>query len=332
MRLLFLRKFSASDEKYLVNKLNPYYDIIIPVECSDSELTALAANADVAIGNRVKTSWLYNTERLKVIQILGAGVDNVDVNSLSSHGITVCNSHSNAIYVAEFAVSLLHAAMKKIHHHDRFLRSGTWWRPQNTPDDTFYLSDTIFNKNIGVIGFGNIGSKIASLLSVYDTKFLVYDDYFNGSVSDGLKNRLQFTSLVELIRESDVIVIAVPLTPETENLISVNELNHMKKSSYLINISRGPVVNKKALYEALTNQIIRGAATDVWYGDEYNDENHRYPSREYDFHKLQNLVLSSYRAGYLMNDSPHLHDAVENLIQYTVSGDLRNVVDSDKRF
>jgi len=101
----------------------------------------------------------------------------------------------------------------------------------------------------------------------------------------------------------------------------------MKRDAYLINISRSEVVNKKALFNSLKNNIIRGAAIDVWYNDSVEKNGLKFPSDEFPFHELNNILLSPYRAGYVMNYSPHLYDVVKNLKLFALTNTVINEID-----
>ena len=131
----------------------------------------------------------------------------------------------------------------------------------------------------------------------------------------------ELVGLDELLLRSDAVFVTLPLTPRTRDLISFKQFDLMKKSAYLINVARGPIVNQEALYNALKNFRIAGAAIDVWYDD---------PS--FPFHGLDNIVLSSYRAGYVRNDSPHLWDTVKNLKLFAEGEEPINAIDIEKGY
>lgn len=333
MKLLFLRPFSNSDTRFLVNGLSEDYDVIVPDDYSEGNLLRLIENVDVCVGNNVSDTLLSNGKEVKVFQVLGAGVNHLDLDLFSRRSVKIGNSHSNAPYVAEYAISLLFALIKKIHHHDRLMRSGTWFNPTGDEADISFLSDTIYNKKLGFLGFGNIGQRIAQLLSGFNleavvcskkNKLIFENKYF--------RERVHFSDLREVLEKADIIFITLPLTKETDNLLSTENFKHLKKSTYLINISRAQIIDKKELYENLFNKNIQGAALDVWYDDVYEINGKKYPSKEYPFHDLQNIVLSPYRAGYVKQMTPHLTGVVENLLLYAKEGELKYVVNAEKGY
>jgi|TARA_B100001971_G_C18242430_1_gene571809 phosphoglycerate dehydrogenase-like enzyme len=333
MKLLFLRPFSSSDTKYLTDSLSKDYEIIIPNDFSENNLVKLIGNIDVCLGNNISKTVLNNGEKLKVFQVPGAGVNQLDLDMFCRKGVKVGNSHSNALYVAEYTISLLFTLLKKTHHHDRFMREGTWFRPSGDERDLPYLSDTIFGKKLGFLGFGNIGQRIALYLSGFSLDALVFSKsnrvMFENSY---FKEKIHFTSLANVLKESDVLFITLPLTKETRNLLSFNNFTYLNKGIYLINVSRAEIIGKKELYEGLLKGTIQGAALDVWYNDIYEDNSKKYPSKEYPFHNLNNVVLSPYRAGYVKQMTSHLEGVVENLLVYVREGRLKYVVNMGKGY
>jgi phosphoglycerate dehydrogenase-like enzyme len=323
MKLLFLRKFINSDTKYLLESLSSDYEIVIPEDYSDENLTKLIKDSDVCLGNNISKAVSENMGNLRLFQVPGAGVNQLDLGPFREQNVMIGNSHSNAEYVAEYAISLLFALLKKTHHHDRFIREGIWFRPRGDESDFPFLSDTIFNKRLGFIGFGNIGQRIARMLSGFNLKSLVFSKSNHLMFDDDcFQNNISFANLTTVLKESDILFVTLPLTEETRNLLSSQNIGYLKKSAYLINVSRAQIIDKKALYEGLSTGGILGAALDVWYDDGYEQNGKKYPSSEFPFHELNNIVLSAYRAGYVMQSSPHLKGVIENLLSFARNGKL----------
>ncbi|OFX23165.1 MAG: hypothetical protein A2033_15485 [Bacteroidetes bacterium GWA2_31_9] len=327
MKLLFLRSFSKHDNEFLLSELSNLYDIIIPDDFSNKSLLELVKNVDVCLGLNINKELIENAQFLKLIQIPGAGVNMIDFNIFKGKKIKVCNSHSNAKYVAEYGVALLFALIKKIHIHDNFLRNGSWFKPKNDDSDLLFLNDTLINKKIGIIGFGHIGQNIAKFLQPYEVDFLVLDKKAKSTNLNIYNGTFNIENLNNLLKKSDIIFTTIPLTEETRNLLDIEKFKIMKRDAYLINISRSEVVNKKALFNSLKNNIIRGAAIDVWYNDSVEKNGLKFPSDEFPFHELNNILLSPYRAGYVMNYSPHLYDVVKNLKLFALTNTVINEID-----
>jgi D-3-phosphoglycerate dehydrogenase len=320
-KIVLLRRFQKHDLEYIVNNLSNYYKIIIPEDYSEEKLCELVTDADVLIGNTVSKKVLDSAKNLKVFQVPGAGVDKIDLSIFKNKGIKLFNSHSNSYYVAEYAIGLMFSLIKKICNNDRNMRDGKWLNPNR---DIENVPDTINRKTIGFLGFGNIGQNIASNLKGFDIKILAFDSKKD---SDESKLNVSFESLEKVLKESDIIFNVLPLTKDTKDLIKMKEFLMMKKTSFLINISRGRIINEKDLFEALEDKIIAGAAIDVWYDDVYDSDKGKFPSKKYDFHKLENIVLSPYCASISKLKSTHIVDVVSNLKKFAQGGNIINIVD-----
>jgi phosphoglycerate dehydrogenase-like enzyme len=333
MKLLFLRPFSASDTAVLKRGLEADYELVFPPDYGQQTLVNLVDDVDVCVGAVIFAELIERAEKLKLLQILGAGINAVDSDLLSGRGIRLGNSHSNAPYVAEHALALLFTLLKKTHLHDALLRRGVWFRPSGKSEDDYYVSDTIRGKKVGLIGFGQIGQRIARFLSGFDVDFLVYRRGDDVPQVDGVAtNRLRATSLTEVLVQSDVVFICLPLTEDTRGLLGSEQINSLKSGAFVINVARGEIIDQKALYEALEHNEIAGAGIDVWWEDAVEVGGVKYPSQHCAFHKLQNVVMSPYRAGYLRYDSPHLNGVLENLQSFARNGDLLNEVNIDRGY
>lgn len=317
MKLLTVRSFSDADMAYIRDGLSDKYEFLEPETYSDGDIIRLAPKADVILGYRIWKELLDSAANLKLIQVPGAGVDKVDMGLLRGRDVILCNSKSAARYVAEYAVSLALAAIKKIPLHDRLMRAGEPFSPKGTDEDLPYLSDTLLGRMAGFVGYGDIARYAAEYLAGFSVKVI------------------KFTSgsgvlLEDLLVSSDVIFVTAPLTPKTRDLISGRHFDLMKRTAYLVNVSRGPVVNQEALFNALKDRKIAGAAIDVWY--EEGSGRKGYPSDKFPFHELDNVTLSPYRAGYVMRQSPHLLDVVKNLRSFAESGKVINRVDIERGY
>lgn len=330
MKLLFLRKFTASDTDYLLKNLADKYDIIIPKKYSDSELCDLIKDADVCIGNSISSKILKKGKKIRLFQNLGAGIDNLNLENFKGKDIIIGNSHTNTIYVAEYAIALMFSLIKKIHHHDRFMRSGNWFKPSGKTEDKYYLSDTILGKKIGILGYGNISKGIIKMLSGFENEILILSNHNNnkGQKSDSEnRGQIKFVDLTYILSRSEILFVALPLTHKTISMLGEKEFDLINRNLYLINVSRAEIIQKSALYNSLLKEKIKGAALDVWYSDTLVKSNKRYPSKEFPFHELNNMVLSPYRAGYVGNLSPHLEGVVSNLLLFFNEGRVHTEVD-----
>lgn len=302
-----------------IARLSDYYEVITPQNFDEKTLEELIPRADVAVGPRISSRLVRTAERLKLLLTPGAGINGLALEALRERGIIVCNIHSHAPFVAEHAVSMLLALMKKVAIHDRLMRQGIWFGPSGTSKDEHYLSDSLIGGVVGLIGFGHIGQEILTLLAGFRVKPLAHVHRLDQHTEDKKRFRgLRFAPLDEVLAESDAVFLTVPLTQATTAMIGEPQLDAMKKTAYLVNVARAGVVDSDALLAALIENRIRGAASDAWEKD-------RSITRL--FAELDNMMLSPHRAGTLRDFTPYLHDLEENLIAYATSGEIRNQVD-----
>lgn len=263
----------------------PGFDLEVrPSSSSAVEKAALVQDVDYLILHPAEMSRavLQEARRLRHIQLLTAGYDKVDIEAAKEFGFTVAtNGGANAWAVAEHAVALLLALCKKLIQCDRSVRAGTWRKPI-TGMNTFELAE----KTIGLIGLGNIGSKVAKRLKAFETRII----YFDTRATPGVEFDGESVSFETLLQESDVLSIHVPLTDETRGLISSAEFAQMKSTAILLNTSRAEVVDEAALESALRNGQIAGAGLDVFHQEPV-------PS-SCGLLTLENVILTPHTAGH----------------------------------
>lgn len=197
---------------------------------------------------------------LKVISNYAVGFNNIDVKAATERRILVTNTPGVLTETtADLAWALLMAAARRVVEADGFMRRGEYkgWGPM------LFLGGDVFGKTLGLIGMGRIGCAIARRAIGFNMRVLYYD--VNRLSEDEEKAlNLEYTDVDEVLRKSDFVSLHVPLLPSTKHLIGARELSLMKPTSYLINTSRGPVVDEKALVEALRSDQIAGAGLDVY--------------------------------------------------------------------
>jgi len=198
--------------------------------------------------------------QLRGICQVAVGFDNIDVESATKKGIYVTNTPGVLTETtADFAFALLMATARRIPESDKYVKSGQWKIPWGL---TMLLGQDVWEKTIGIIGIGRIGSAVARRAKGFNMRILYYDVYQNEQIEKELG--IEYTSLENLLKESDFVTVHVPLMPETYHLINEERLRLMKKTACLINTSRGPVIDEKALYKALKEGWIWAAGLDVW--------------------------------------------------------------------
>jgi len=262
--------------------LEEKFEVITAPDISEKTLINIVKDIDAIIlrtASKITKKVIDNAPNLKIISRTGAGVDNVDISAASERGILVCNLPGvNNVSVAEHAVAMIMHLAKQLGRMDSAVRNGNWnIRNQN-------LSVEIEGKTLGVVGMGKIGSLVAKMCSALNMKILAYDPYVN----EELKKYYEFTSLKKIFEESDFITLHCPNTPKTKGMITESLLYSMKPSSYIINTSRGDVIDEKSLIKILKEKRIAGAGIDVFHKEPIDLNN--------ELLKLDNVVLSPHSA------------------------------------
>ncbi len=241
---------------------------------------------------------------LKVIANFAAGFDNIDVQAAKQRNIMVTNTPGVLTEtVAEHTFALMMAIAHRIPEADRFARAGkfTAWGPE------LFLGTDICHKTLGIIGLGRIGSRCAlHATKGFGMKVLYYDPQPNPDLEKEF-GAVYVASVDELLPQCDFVSINVPLLESTRHLINEERLKKMKPSSYLINTSRGPVVDEKVLAQALKNGVIKGAALDVFEFE---------PEITPELKELDNVVLTPHIASATIGTRSKMAElAAANIIE-----------------
>lgn len=232
----------------------------------------------------IEASLLKEAKKLRLLQLLTAGYDKIDLKLAGTLGIPVAtNGGANAWSVAEHAIALLLALYKKLPQCDRSVREGTWRKPI-TGFNTFEVA----GKTLGLAGAGNIGRKVARRLAAFECKVIYYDVVPAPDIEKDIGARR--VSLEELLKEADIISLHLPLLKETRGIIGAKQLAMMKSSAVLINTSRGETVDESALVDALKNNKIAGACLDVYHQEPIQPD--------HPLLGLENVILSPHTAGH----------------------------------
>jgi len=240
--------------------------------------------------------------RLRIISNYAVGYNNIDVNAATERGIIVTNTPGVLTETsADFAFALLMAIARRLPESERLARAGKFkgWGPM------FMLGEDIHGKTLGIVGMGRIGKVVARRASGFDMR-VIYHNAHRLSSKEEASLRAEFVQFEDLLSGSDFISIHVPLSEQTRHLFGEKELRAMKSDSYLINTSRGPVVDEKALVKALEDGVIRGAALDV-----YENE----PEIEPGLLRLENVIVAPHVASATVETRTKMAVmAAENLI------------------
>jgi glyoxylate reductase len=209
---------------------------------------------------RIDDELMEAGNKLKVVSNYAVGFNNIDIKAATERGIYVTNTPGILTdTTADAAFALLMAIARRIPEADRHIRSKGWihaWGPR------MYIGSDIHGKTLGILGMGRIGSAIAKRAKGFEMNVIYHDVYRREDLEEEMG--ITYKSSDEILSSADFLSLHVPLTPETHHMIGAEELASMKKTAFLINTSRGPVVDEKALADALKDGVIAGAGLDVF--------------------------------------------------------------------
>jgi D-3-phosphoglycerate dehydrogenase len=214
-------------------------------------------DALLVLGPRVTTATLAGADRLAVVARFGVGYDSVDVEACTRRGVLVTITPDGVRRpVAVAVLTLLLALAHRLPAKDRLTREGGW------PRKLDYMGTGLSGRTLGLIGLGNIGREVVALARPFDLRFVAHDPYLRREDAEALGAEL--IDLPTLLRTSDFVSVCCALTAETRHLLSAERLAMMKPTAYLINVARGPIVDQRALTEALRERLLAGAGLDVF--------------------------------------------------------------------
>ena len=232
-------------------------DSVIPRETLLQEIQEADALLSM-VTERIDDELLDHAPRLKIVANMAVGYDNVDVAALTRRGIVLTNTPGVLTETtADLTFALILAIARRLGEGERIVRAGRWgaWNP------FALLGRDVHHATLGIIGLGRIGFEVAKRAKGFDMRLL----YTNRGHNREAENKLDCTrvELQTLLSESDFVVVLTPLTTETRGLLSTPQFQQMKRTAFLINAARGPIVDQRALYLALRDELIAGAALDV---------------------------------------------------------------------
>ena len=249
----------------MVERLSQDFNVIVP----NPKLGDIAAQFNEALpevhgligaGRQLGQAQLEHAAKLEVVSSVSVGYDNYDVAYLTERGIALTNTPDVLTEsTADLGFALIMSAARRTAELDAWTKAGQW---QATVGPAHFGSD-VFGKTLGIVGLGNIGAAIARRGHLGFNMPVIYS---GNSRKPALEQELgaRYVSLEQLLGEADFVCLVVPLSEKTHHLIGAEQLKQMKRSAFLINISRGPVVDEAALVDALKDGTIRGAGLDVY--------------------------------------------------------------------
>jgi D-3-phosphoglycerate dehydrogenase len=284
-------KLELTTIDWVQNNLDELQKINLQVEQGGSEayevedfVLEAVKDADIIITQfcPINRKVIDNCPNLKVIGVLRGGIENINLEYATEKGIVVYNTPGrNADAVADFTVGGILAECRNIARSCAVVKAGGW---KSQYPNRHYIPD-LPGKTVGLVGFGEIGRKVAQRLAGFEVNLLAYDPYFKGEAPFGVK----LVSLEELVSSSDFISLHARMMPETRHMINADVLAKVKPGAYFINTARSGLVDEKALYDALTDGRLVGAFLDVFEEEP--------TTADYPLVKLDNVTVTPHMAG-----------------------------------
>ena len=274
------------------------------------EMLKLIRDVDgIIIGiDELSAEIIEEANTLKVISKYGIGLDNIDINMATNKKIIVTNTPTaNVDAVADLAFGLILSLARRIPEADKKTKSGKWEK---------IIGKSVWEKTLGVIGLGKIGRQVVKRAQGFEMNILVFDIAEDNKFAQ--KYGIKYINLEKLLQKSDYISIHIPLNDATRSMISYEELKKMKKDAFLINTSRGGIVDEEALYDDLINKQLRGAALDA-----YKNE----PLQETPLKELDNVIMTPHIGAYTEEAIDNMGiQAAQNLIDVLEGREPQNRV------
>jgi D-3-phosphoglycerate dehydrogenase len=296
----------ANNIEYLINPLNK--------KLTEDELFDLVSDFDVIIAGteKITDKVMAKGSNLKFISRVGIGLDSVDLLAAESRGITVSYTpDAPAPAVVELTMGFMYSLLRKVHEANIQLHKGNWHR---------YLGKRLTDCSIGIIGAGRVGSKVIKNLQALGCKKIFYHDN-KVRLKEESNGQVIFTDREEILKNSDIVSLHVPLDLDTKNMITIKEIELMKKDAFLINTARGGIINEKDLYIALEEKLIAGAAIDVFEDEPYSGKlvNH------------DNCILTAHMGSMTADCRSRMEiEATEEAIRFLQGLELKGKVPEDE--
>ncbi len=272
-----------------------------------SEMDALVVRSETKITRKV----IEAAKKLKVVGRAGVGVDNVDVEAATQCGVVVMNTPGgNTISTAELTFSMLMALARKIPQAHMSMKAGEWNRKS-------FQGVELFNKVIGVIGLGRIGTEVAKRAQAFGMKVLAYDPYLSPARAKALQ--VEVVDLEKIYTQSDFITVHVPMTDEAKGMINAAAFAKMKKGVRIMNCARGGIINETDLAAAIQSGQVAGAALDVYETEP--------PPAQYPLRDLPQVIMTPHLGASTSEAQENVGiEVAEAITDFLVNGTIRNAV------
>src|SRR5256884_5339145 len=287
---------------------------VMETRLSEAELLPLVGEVSAMVvrsETKVTKNVIEAAPKLRVVGRAGVGVDNVDVEAATQRGIVVLNTPSgNTISTAELTFSMLMALARKIPQAHASIKAGSWNRKE-------FQGVELYNKTLGILGMGRIGSEVARRAIAFGMRVLAYDPYLSLSRAKALQ--VELVELDEIYARSDFVTVHMPMTDETRGMINAAAFAKMKKGVRVLNGARGGIIHEHDLYDAIKSGRVAGAALDVYEMEPLPKE---FPLRD-----LPQVIMTPHLGASTEEAQENVGiEVAEAITDYLVHGAVRNAV------
>ncbi|HEY1430093.1 MAG TPA: 2-hydroxyacid dehydrogenase, partial [Stellaceae bacterium] len=293
MKALFLGNVAADIANGTMDRLPPGLSVEIladPHELMRSP--GAAADADILVSNHWRADY-PPAPRIRFVQSVATGIELIDLAALP-RPVTVCNAFGHETAIAEYILMVMLVWSHRFREIESDFRTHSSWLPSWVQSGAPH--GEILGSTVGIIGLGRVGREVARRAAAFGCRVIAANRSAQEPGS-GVERVFPLSELDRMLPECDYVVLCTALGPETEGLINARRLALMKRSAFLVNIARGAVVDEDAVYAALRDRTIAGAALDVWWRYPDAAEPERRPSR-HPFHELPNVVMTPHCSGW----------------------------------
>ena len=291
-----------------VEALGPDFEIRNVDGADRSKLLPALADANAVLirsATKMDEEAIASAPKLKVIARAGVGLDNVDIKAATNAGVMVVNAPtSNVVSAAELAIAQILGLARHIPDANASLKAGEWKRSQFTGAE-------LYEKTIGIIGLGRIGTLVAQRLAGFDVNLIGFDPYVTQARAEQIG--VELVDIDELMKRSDFITIHIPKTPETTGMISTEQFALAKSNLRIVNCSRGGIIDESALYDALTSGQIAGAGLDVFVTE---------PPKDSPLLGLSNILVTPHLGASTDEAQEKAGISVARSVRLALAGDL----------
>jgi D-3-phosphoglycerate dehydrogenase len=277
---------------------------------TSKELAQDIQDAEILIAGteKITEEVLKNAPNLKFISRVGIGLDGIDFNLCKKYGLKVAYTpDAPTMAVAELCVAMILDLSRRVTYTNNNLKEKSRWNR--------YMGTLLYGKTVGIFGMGRIGKSLVHLLSSFNVKFKVYDT--EPDIAYGRLYNVEFTSKDEVLSQSDIVSINVPLKEDTKDYITLSDIKNMQSHAILVNTARGGIVNEQDLYKALEENIILGAGVDVFEEEPYSGN----------LKELDNCILTCHMGASTIDSRTNMEvQAIEEAVRFKNNQPLKNEV------